>query len=117
MAGITTKSTIHYKFKKTFKARLIDTGGGRSSLNACLKGLGITMAAPFTVYDHVLRGKLIPILPEWHFKEKPLQIIYPSKKHLSIRVRSFVDWAFALLSNDPLLNLTPLELVKKIKKE
>lgn len=86
-----------------------------ASLIACLTGLGISMAAPFAVYTHVMNGELIPILPEWHFEERPLQIIYPSKKHLTIKVRSFVDWAYSLLTNDPLLKLTPLELSKKIK--
>jgi len=86
-----------------------------AALIACLQGLGIGIAAPFTVHEYVLSGRLIPILPEWYFEEKPLQIIYPTKKHLSIKVRSFVDWAFNILNNHPLLALTPLELSKKLK--
>jgi len=107
------------KGSNTFKldsAPVFEFNDPTSSLIACLNGLGVGIAAPFTVHDYVKKGELLPVLPEWHFQERPLQIIYPSRKHLSVKVRSFVDWSYELLKQDPVLKLSPLELSRKFSK-
>lgn len=81
------------------------------SIAACLAGTGICPAAPFAVESLVHSGALCPVLPAWSFPPRELNIIYPSTKHLSARVRSFVDWAFNLLQSDPSLSLKPWELI------
>ena len=82
------------------------------AISACLSGAGICSGAPFAVENYVKSGLLQPVLPEWHFAPRPIHIIYPTGKHLSVRVRSFVDWSFELMKTHPLLAITPLELAK-----
>lgn len=84
------------------------------AIAACIAGTGICPGAPFAVESYVQEGILQPVLPEWHFAPRPIHIIYPSSKHLSARVRSFVDWSFELMKLSPSLRLTPEELANKI---
>ncbi|WP_447874261.1 LysR family transcriptional regulator [Serratia fonticola] len=84
------------------------------AMSACLAGAGICSGAPFAVESYVKSGLLQPVLPEWHFTPRPIHIIYPTGKHLSVRVRSFVDWSFALMKTHPLLAMTPLALANSL---
>ncbi|KEY57691.1 LysR substrate-binding domain-containing protein [Serratia sp. DD3] len=84
------------------------------ALTACMAGAGICPAAPFAVESYVRNGLLVPVLPEWHFKPRPIHIIYPSKKHLSARIRCFVDWSLELMQQNNSLHLTPIELTRNL---
>ncbi|MHA7847501.1 LysR family transcriptional regulator [Serratia sp. D1N4] len=80
------------------------------SIAACVAGVGICPAAPFAVESLVHAGALCAVLPQWSFPPRQLNIIYPSTKYLSVRVRSFVDWAFNVLQTHPSLSLKPWDL-------
>ncbi|TAG04136.1 MAG: LysR family transcriptional regulator [Betaproteobacteria bacterium] len=62
-------------------------------------GLGLAQL-PNT--DHVLRlmreKQLVRVLPQWSSGELPLYIMYPRNRHLSARLRAFVDWTVDLYS-------------------
>lgn len=64
----------------------------RSYIAAAVSGIGIAQAIDFTVRDHVDRGELVEILPDWPRDPIPLYIVYPQTRHLSNKVRVFVDW-------------------------
>lgn len=59
-------------------------------------GLGITHAPDFILGPLVAQGRLVRILPDWQTRTLPISAVYPSRKHLSAKVRSFVsfmeDW-------------------------
>ena len=59
---------------------------------AALRGVGIVFAPAFVVGDDVRAGRLVPLLQE--FEPAPLAIyaVYPSRKHLSAKVRRFVEF-------------------------
>lgn len=84
------------------------------AVSACLAGNGICVAAPFAVETYVREGRLIPVLPEWHLPLRSIHIVYPSKKHLSSRVRSFTDWIVDLMKKHPTLNMTPKALAESL---
>jgi len=76
---------------------------GNAYLAAALAGLGIAQIARFQAAPHVASGALVEILPEWHHPLIPLHVVYPPNRHLSARVRAFVEWAaevFAKLAED-----------------
>ncbi|WP_218921592.1 LysR family transcriptional regulator [Burkholderia sp. MSMB1826] len=77
---------------------------------AALHGAGVVAAAPFSVYTYVRRNELVPVLPEWHFPLRPIHIVYPTSKHLSARVRSFLDWVIDVLNTSPQLKMLPRDL-------
>ena len=64
-------------------------------------GLGITRAPDFVLAPFVRQGRLQVILPEWSGPELPISAMYPSRKHLSARVRSFVTFMEQWLAANP----------------
>lgn len=60
---------------------------------ACaLEGLGIIRAGSYMVIQHLMSGRLQPILTDYSAPSVPLSVIYPKNRHLSPTVRAFVDW-------------------------
>ena len=49
------------------------------------------------VREALAEGKLVRMLPDWHRDPLPLHIVYPPNRHLSNKVRVFVDWLAKLL--------------------
>lgn len=71
-----------------------------SAVSAALEGGGITLSPRFAVDSHIAQGQLVPVLPAWHFMAQPVHIVYPTSRHLSARVRAFVDWAVEVICPD-----------------
>ena len=61
-------------------------------LSALLAGLGLGQAFKFMVAPHVERGGLRTVLDDWTRPRHPLHVVYPSNRHLSAKLRLFVDW-------------------------
>jgi len=62
-------------------------------LEACLQGLGATLLPIFSVATHLQSGQLVELLPELHtYPERGIFAAFPQNRHLSIKVRLFVDW-------------------------
>jgi DNA-binding transcriptional LysR family regulator len=62
-------------------------------LAAVLAGLGISQAAGFAVAPHIASGELVEVLADWPHPPIPIHVVYPPNRHLSARVRAFVEWA------------------------
>ncbi|MES2319891.1 MAG: LysR family transcriptional regulator [Pseudomonadota bacterium] len=59
---------------------------------AALGGAGILFQPRFIVDDDLDAGRLVRILPEWESAQMGIYAVYPSRKHLSAKVRTFVDF-------------------------
>ena len=59
---------------------------------AALSGAGILFQPHFIVGDDLAAGRLVQLLPEWQSAELGVYAVYPSRKHLSAKVRTFVDF-------------------------
>jgi DNA-binding transcriptional LysR family regulator len=64
---------------------------------ACLSAAGICRLLDFSVGDHLRRGYLKRVLPEWQVGRTPINALYPSRRHASARVRAFVSFVRAML--------------------
>lgn len=84
------------------------------AIAACMTGSGICPGSPFAVESWVRAGKLVPVLPHWSFPARPIHIIYPSNKQLSVRVRVFVEWALKLMQGSQNVWMTPQELAASL---
>jgi DNA-binding transcriptional LysR family regulator len=62
---------------------------------AALGGLGIISAAAFIVHEDVQRGALTALLPDYPQRPRELYALYPQSRHLSPKVRAFIDFAAA----------------------
>jgi LysR family transcriptional regulator for bpeEF and oprC len=111
----------HFAWRLQSDRKDIEVAGGEClvcedpevAIAACLAGSGICPGAPFAVESYVESGALQPVLAEWHFAPRPIHILYPSGKHLSSRVKSFVDWSFDVMRASPSLAKTPLALARQ----
>jgi LysR family transcriptional regulator for bpeEF and oprC len=65
---------------------------GEAYHEAGLAGLGIMQAATFMVKDALGGGKLKCVLSDWQIEPLPVWIMYPQNRHLSAKVRVFVEW-------------------------
>jgi len=69
-------------------------------LAAVLAGLGISQVARFAAAPYIASGELVEVLADWPHPAIPMYVVYPPNRHLSARVRAFVEWAAELLSRE-----------------
>jgi LysR family transcriptional regulator for bpeEF and oprC len=55
------------------------------------------MARPYLV-----SGELMQVLTDWTAEQVPISVMYPQSRHLSAKVRIFVDWVSELIQQDPI---------------
>tara|TARA_B100001063_G_scaffold246518_1_gene286081 strand:- start:1284 stop:2219 length:936 start_codon:yes stop_codon:yes gene_type:complete len=65
-----------------------------------LNGLGISRLPAFLCADDIKQGRLLPLLCDWSNKSTPIHALYPSNRHLSVKVRSFVDFIVEALRTE-----------------
>jgi DNA-binding transcriptional LysR family regulator len=68
---------------------------------AAVHGQGLAMAPGFLFADDIKSGRLIPILTEFSSTEHAINVIYPHRRHLSAKVRSFIDLVTRRYHEDP----------------
>jgi len=68
---------------------------------AVVAGLGIGQITSAQAQQYLRTGELVRLLPEWNHPLLPVYVVYPPNRHLSAKVRSFVDWAAGLFAADP----------------
>ncbi len=56
-----------------------------------LEGRGILLSPGFLVGEDIEKGRLIPLLPEYRPVEFAITAAYPHRRHLSAKVRGFLD--------------------------
>jgi len=69
-----------------------------SYVSAAEAGLGIAQLPAFIVKEAMERGTLDLALADWFPEPAPLHVVYPQSRHLSRRVRVFVDWLITLIA-------------------
>jgi DNA-binding transcriptional LysR family regulator len=62
--------------------------------------LGIIQADVYSAIDALAEGELVPILRAFSPSMKSLHICYPSREHLPLRVRAFIDFVMASIPKD-----------------
>jgi len=85
---------------------------GRIALNdsntyvhAGLAGLGVIQMTDYLLLRHVQEGRMVQILPDWSSDPLPVHVVYPQNRHLSAKVRVFVEWVSELFANHPQMRL------------
>jgi DNA-binding transcriptional LysR family regulator len=81
------------------KAVDIMTNGGYSCAEDVLgivtlarSGAGVVQTYRFIVEDDLREGRLVELLPQFGATSRPFILLYPHARHLSSRVRAFVDF-------------------------
>ena len=66
---------------------------GNLICDALINGMGIARLPTFIIGDAIRAGKAKIILDDWREKPQDISLLYPSSRHLSAKVRAFVDMA------------------------
>ena len=70
----------------------LSTNDTNAYLQAGFEGLGIVQLTEFVAADEFRSGRLEPILQNWQSDPLPIHAMYPQSRHLSTKVRAFVEW-------------------------
>jgi DNA-binding transcriptional LysR family regulator len=65
---------------------------GEALAAAAAAGLGIVLSPSFIVSAHLRAGRLVPVLEGYAVAERGIFAVWPAGRHLSAKVRSFVDF-------------------------
>jgi LysR family transcriptional regulator for bpeEF and oprC len=69
-------------------------------VSAAIAGLGIVQMPVFLAKEEMAEGKLLCVLPDVEIDTVPLHILYLQNRHLSTKVRAFVEWVAELIDSD-----------------
>jgi len=86
--------------KVTVKTTMSATSGDFLS-EAAIEGLGIVMQPTFIAGEAISRGELVPILTDYQWPVTPAWAAYPPTRHLSFRVRQFIDFLAEYFAGTP----------------
>lgn len=67
---------------------VMDSAG--ALLDAARAGMGIICLPTFLTSTDLQAGRLVPVLPSYRTQEMPISVVFPSRKHLSAKVRLFI---------------------------
>jgi LysR family transcriptional regulator, regulator for bpeEF and oprC len=71
---------------------------------ACgLAGLGIMKGSLYSLEQYIARGALLEVLADCPSPLRPISILYPPNRHLSRKVRLFIDWMAEVYARVPAL--------------
>ena len=68
---------------------------------AAVEGLGITLLPTFIVGTEIRAGRLVQVLPQYTPNEISVHTVFPSRRYLSARIRTFVDFLADYFSETP----------------
>jgi DNA-binding transcriptional LysR family regulator len=81
----------------------LSVNDSNAGVAAALAGLGVLQTLTFLVQHHVSSGALEPLFNGWWTAAKPIHVVYPPNRHLSNKVRVFVDWVADLFARHDLI--------------
>ena len=62
-------------------------------------GLGLVQTPRYRILDALKKGDLVELLPNCPPPTIPIWALYPEKRHISMRVRVFIDWLVELFGS------------------
>jgi DNA-binding transcriptional LysR family regulator len=65
---------------------------GRMLAALAVAGMGVLFEPDFIVAPEVRAGRLVRLLPGYEPARSPIAAVYPSRRHLSAKVRTFVEF-------------------------
>ena len=74
---------------------LLEANDGQVLRSAALDGLGILVQPKYVVYEDIVAGRLVPVLDDWDLPRLRINIAFQSRRHMSAKVRTFIDFIVA----------------------
>jgi DNA-binding transcriptional LysR family regulator len=80
---------------------VLSANNGDVLCQMAVAGLGIMLAPSFIAGDDLRAGRLVPLLADWTDADTGIFAVYPHSRHLSPKVRAFVDFLVVRFGPDP----------------
>jgi DNA-binding transcriptional LysR family regulator len=80
---------------------VMHTNNGDTARAAALGGLGIIWQPTFLIGADLRAGRLQRVLPDYHLPDMDVLAVYPSRRHLSAKVRVMIDFLVQELAGTP----------------
>ncbi|WP_339526062.1 LysR family transcriptional regulator [Pseudomonas sp. EA_35y_Pfl2_R111] len=71
---------------------------GNAYLAAGLAGMGVLWLPDYMSAPHVAQGELLPLFSDWRLEPMPLYVAFPPNRHISIKLRVFIEWVAELMA-------------------
>ena len=71
---------------------IMHTNNGDTARAAALGGLGVIWQPTFLIGADVRAGRLVRVMPDYHMADIDVLAVYPSRRHLSAKVRVMIDF-------------------------
>jgi DNA-binding transcriptional LysR family regulator len=68
---------------------------------AALAGEGVILEPTFIVGADLAKGDLVPLLPDWEIPQASAMAVYPSRRYVSAKVRTFVEFLQKAFAGEP----------------
>lgn len=75
------------------------TNSGEMNLALCIAGKGITRIPLFHLSNELEQNELVELFEDYPKTDIDVHLVYPSRKHMSSKVRSFIDFVIAELGD------------------
>lgn len=76
---------------------VLSVDDGNAYLAAGIAGLGVLWLPDYMAKAPSARGELVPLFQGWRLDAMPMYIAYPPNRHISLKLRVFIDWVAELL--------------------
>ena len=75
---------------------------GRSDIGDSIRQLRLRhRQRNYVARPYLESGQLMQVLTDWTAEQFPISVMYPRSRHLSAKVRIFVDWVSELIQQEP----------------
>ncbi|MBY8946218.1 LysR family transcriptional regulator [Pseudomonas sp. SH10-3B] len=71
---------------------------GNAYLAAGLAGLGVLWLPTYMSKAFEARGELVPLFEDWNLDPMPLYVAFPPNRHISLKLRVFIEWVAELMA-------------------
>jgi len=89
------------KQRKVKVQSVLAASSGDFLANAAAHGMGLVIQPTFIASEAIRRGNLVPVLTDYSWPTSPAYAIYPPTRHLSFRVRAFIDFLAGRIAGTP----------------
>lgn len=74
---------------------LLESNDGQVLRAAALSGMGILVQPKYILYEDLVAGRLVSVLDDWDLPQLTVNIAFQSRRHMSAKVRTFIDFLVA----------------------
>lgn len=78
---------------------LLTVDDGNAYLAAGLAGMGALWLPQYMAEPSVRRGDLVALFEDWQLASMPMYVAFPPNRHISIKLRVFIDWVVELMGD------------------